>query len=79
MDNVQKEFSLKELKKELYTALSVYDAENIIIVEATKIKTSDGVEWTVTCQHECREEWHVFARTGDTKLVTLMISGNLPE
>eukprot|EP00944_MAST-04C_sp_MAST-4C-sp1_P010170 g10170.t1 len=83
MEDVQKELSVKEVKEELYTALSVADAENIKIDGPTKIKTSDGLEWTVTCQHEWgegdRDEWHVFARTGDAKLVTFVIMGSLPE
>ena len=77
------ELSAKDAEKELYAAVSVSDAENIKLDGPTKIKTSDGVEWTVTCQHEWgeygRDEWYVVARTGDTKLVTFVIMGSLPE
>mgnify|MGYP001335621677 CR=1 FL=1 len=75
--------AIEDAKKELYAALSVSDAENIKLDGPTKIKTNDGEEWTVTCQHEWgewdRDEWHVVARNGYAKHVTFVIMGSLPE
>ena len=77
------ELSEKDAENELYAAISVSDAENIKIDGSTKIKTSDGVEWTITCKQEWgeydRDEWYVFARNGDTKLIKFVIMGSLPE
>ena len=75
--------SAEDVRKELKAALSAQDAEDIKIDGPTKIKTSDGEEWTVTCKHEWgeddRDEWHVAARAGDAKRVGFVIMGSLPE
>ena len=74
--------SAKDAQKELEAALSAHDAEDIKINGPTKIKTSDGTEWAVTCQHEWGEDdrdlWHLAARAGDAKLV-FVIMGSLPD
>ena len=74
--------STEDAKKELVAALSEQDAEDIKIHGPTKIKTSDGTEWAVTCRHEWgeddRDEWHLAACAGDAKLV-FVIMGSLPE
>ena len=76
------ELSAEAAKKELEAVVFARDAENIKLDGPTKMKTSDGVEWEVSCQHEWgeqgRDEWHVSARAGD-KLVRFMIMGSLPE
>ena len=73
----------EDAQKQLKAALSARDTEEININGPTKIKTSDGVEWTVTCRHEWgeddRDEWHVAARAGDAKPVVFVIMGSLPD
>ena len=75
--------SAVDVRKELKAALSARDAEKIHTHGPTKIKTSDGVEWAVTCQHEWgedeRDEWHLAACAGDAKKVAFVIMGSLPE
>jgi hypothetical protein len=74
--------SAEDARKELEGAMSAHEAEEIKLNGPTKIKTSDGTEWTVTCQHEWgrddRDEWHLTARAGDAE-VFFMIMGSLPE